>query len=172
MAAIGVGLWLISGGQDYNPSEFVSSTTSTTMDDGSVNFQFIIIFIVSIMLVYCFVSIRMALADERKIWPADTMFGPVADSFLTSTPFVDEEEEEQSHGRIETVETKAEEIMDTKYGEDSEDNSKNENSETNNFEMVVFIMANEEKDVEESSSKVRDSSVKQFSENSTNLAGN
>ncbi|CAO4383550.1 unnamed protein product [Caenorhabditis nigoni] len=168
MAAIGVGLWLVSGGQESDPSEFVSSTTSTTMDDYSVNSKFIIIFIVSIMLVYCFVSIRLALADERKIWPADTMFGPVADSFLD----VDEEEEERSHGRIETVETEDEEVMDTKNGEDMEDQPKNKNSETNNFEMVVFTMANEEEDEANSSSKVHDSSVEQFAENSKNLAGN
>ncbi|PIC12118.1 hypothetical protein B9Z55_028597 [Caenorhabditis nigoni] len=172
MAAIGVGLWLIAGGQESDPSEFVSGTTSTTMDDGSINFQFIIIFIVSIMLVYCFVSIRMALAEERKIWPADTMFGPVADSFLDSTPFVEEEEEEQSHGRIESVETEAEEVMNTKNGEDSVNQSKNKNSETNNLEMVVFTLANEEDDEENSISKVHDSSVEQFADNSANLAGN
>ncbi|CAO4383548.1 unnamed protein product [Caenorhabditis nigoni] len=131
---------------------------------------FIIITILFIMLVYCFVLIRMALGEGRLIWPADTVF--VADAFLDSTPFADEEEEEQSHGRIETVETEAEEVMDTKNGEDSEDQSKNENSKTNNFEMVVFTVANEEEDEKESISKVHDSSVEQFADNSLNLAGN
>ncbi|CAO4383549.1 unnamed protein product [Caenorhabditis nigoni] len=180
VAGIGIGLWITIGSQEseVHPDafKFVPSTTSTTVDivtaDDSSIPQFITVFIISIMLVYCFVSIRLALADERKIWPADTMFGPVADSFLDSTPFVDEEEEEQRHGRIETVETEDEEVMATKNRENSEDQSKNENSEINYFEMVVLTMANEEKDEENSSSKVHDSSVEQSAENSTNLARN
>ncbi|PIC12119.1 hypothetical protein B9Z55_028598 [Caenorhabditis nigoni] len=179
VAGIGIGIWITIGSEESGahpgPSKFVPSTTSTTMDivtadDSSIVPQLITIFIISIMLVYCFVSIRYALAEERKIWPADTVF--VADSFLDSTPFVDEEEEEQSHGRIETLETEAEEVMNTKNGEDSEDQSKNKNLETNNFEMVVFTMANEEDDEENLISKVHDSSDEQFAENSTSLVGN
>ncbi|PIC12120.1 hypothetical protein B9Z55_028599 [Caenorhabditis nigoni] len=131
---------------------------------------FIIITILFIMLVCCFVLIRMALGEGRLIWPADTVF--VADALLDSTHFGDEEEEEQSHGRIETVETEAEEVMDSKNGKDSEDQSRNENSVTNNFEMVVFTVTNEEEDEKESISKVHDSSVEQFAENSMNLDEN
>ncbi|UMM39722.1 hypothetical protein L5515_016651 [Caenorhabditis briggsae] len=86
ITAIGVGLWAIIRSQDSDPSEFVSSTTPTTMDivndeDGSANSQYITITIVSITIFYCFLSI---------------------------------EQEEESTGRIKTVETDFEEVMDTK----------------------------------------------------------
>ncbi|CAR98475.1 Protein CBG27480 [Caenorhabditis briggsae] len=62
ITAIGVGLWAIIRSQDSDPSEFVSSTTPTTMDivndeDGSANSQYITITIVSITIFYCFLSI-------------------------------------------------------------------------------------------------------------------
>ncbi|ULT80415.1 hypothetical protein L3Y34_010766 [Caenorhabditis briggsae] len=62
ITAIGVGLWAIIRSQDSDPSEFVSSTTPTTMDivndeDGSANSQYITITITSITIFYCFLSI-------------------------------------------------------------------------------------------------------------------
>ncbi|ULT80411.1 hypothetical protein L5515_016649 [Caenorhabditis briggsae] len=129
VASMGVGLWIIAGNQESDPSEFDSRNAPTTMDDGSGYLKYSTIGTAFIILWYCIISIRLKLADERRISPDSSFF--------------EEEEEEQSTGRIETVESECVEVMDTKAEEDSEDQSKNETLETNHFEMVVFTKDND-----------------------------
>ncbi|UMM20395.1 hypothetical protein L5515_015682 [Caenorhabditis briggsae] len=107
------------------------------MDDGSVNPQYITVGIVFIILWYFFFSIRMTLADGRRIWPADAVFGANVIDAKTKEdsedggkngtsevnhfeivvfPKANDEEQNEATDKTETVQSDSDESMETALG--------------------------------------------------------